>query len=330
MKDMIKTLVEAFGPSGRESVVSALLADLVRPFVDEVRSDNMGNLIAYKKGSGGGLRVMLAAHMDEIGLVVSHIDRKGFARFQTVGGVSPLTLLGNRVRFANGATGVVGWEYWLQKRELPKMEELFIDLGATSPADAPVEVGDICCFDRPMVDLGKRLVAKAMDDRIACAVAAQTLIELGDTPNDVYAVFTTQEEVGPRGAMTAAFGIDPDVAVAIDVTDTGDTPKAAFMAVELGGGPAVKIKDSGMIAHEGVKDWMIRSAEAAGIPYQREVLDAGTTDAMVIQTTRAGIPSGCLSIPCRHIHTPSEMVDHDDVLNSVRLLKAMLSEPIAI
>jgi putative aminopeptidase FrvX len=330
MKDMIKTLVEAYGPSGRESAVSALLADLVRPHVDETRSDKMGNLIARKKGFGGGLRVMLAAHMDEIGLVVSHIDCQGLVRFQTVGGVSPLTLTGNRVRFGNGATGVVGWEYWLQKRELPKMEELFIDVGASSPEEVPVQVGDTGCFDRPMVDLGKRLVSKAMDDRIACAVLAQTLAELGDTPNDVYAVFTTQEEVGPRGAMTAAFGIEPDVAVAIDVTDTGDTPKATPMAVSLGGGPAVKIKDSGMIAHPGVKDWMVRTAESAGIPFQREVLNAGTTDAMVIQTTRAGIPTGCLSIPCRYIHTPSEMVDYDDVLNCVRLLKAMLSGPIAI
>ena len=330
MKTLIKDLVEAFGPSGQEAAVSSLLAEVVGAYADEVRTDNMGNLIAHKKGAGQGLRVMLAAHMDEIGLVISHIDKQGFARFQTVGGVFPMTLVGGRVRFANGAAGVVGWEYWLQKRELPKMEELFIDLGATSADDAPVGIGDVACFDRPFEDLGKRLVSKAMDDRIACAIAAQTLLELQETPHDVYVVFTTQEEVGTRGAMTAAFGIEPDVAVAIDVTDTGDTPKATPMAVSLGGGPAIKIKDSGMIAHAGVKDWMIRTAEEQGIPYQREVLNLGTTDAYSIQTTRAGIPSGCLSIPCRNIHTPSEIVDYDDVLNSVRLLKAMLSAPIAI
>jgi len=143
-------------------------------------------------------------------------------------------------------------------------------------------------------------------------------------------VFTTQEEVGTRGAMTAAYGIEPDVAVAIDVTLTGDTPEARPMAVALGQGPAVKIKDSGMIAHAGVRDWMIRTAETNDIPFQREVLEAGTTDAYSIQTTRQGIPAGCLSIPCRYVHTPSEMVDYGDVLNSVRLLKAMLSGPIAI
>lgn len=330
MKTLIQELVEAFGPSGYEDAVRTLLTDSIRDVVDEVRTDALGNLIAHRKGSGQGLRVMLAAHMDEIGLVVSHIDQQGFARFQTVGGVWPITLVSGRVRFANGAAGVIGWEYWLQKRELPKMEELFIDLGATSAADAPVAVGDVACFDRPFQDLGKRLVAKAMDDRIACAIAVQTLCELHDTPNDIYVVFTTQEEVGTRGAMTAAFGIAPDIAVAIDVTDTGDTPKAIPMAVSLGGGPAIKIKDSGMIAHAGVKDWMIRTAEQAGIPYQREVLTAGTTDAYSIQTTRAGVPAGCLSIPCRNIHTPSEIVDYDDVVNSVRLLQAMLNAPITL
>ncbi|MEN6479746.1 MAG: M42 family metallopeptidase [Anaerolineales bacterium] len=330
MKTLIQELVETFGPSGYEDAVRTLLSDRIGGAVDEVRTDALGNLIAHKKGSGQGLRVMLAAHMDEIGLVVSHIDQQGFARFQTVGGVWPITLVSGRVRFANGAAGVIGWEYWLQKSELPKMDELFIDLGATSAADAPVAVGDVACFDRPFQDLGKRLVAKAMDDRIACAIAVQTLRELQETPNDIYVVFSTQEEVGTRGAMTAAFGIAPDVAVAIDVTDTGDTPEAIPMAVSLGGGPAIKIKDSGMIAHAGVKDWMIRTAEQAGIPYQREVLTAGTTDAYSIQTTRAGVPAGCLSIPCRNIHTPSEIVDYDDVLNSVRLLRAMLSAPITL
>ncbi len=330
MKTLIKQLVETFGPSGQEGAVSLLLANTLQGHVDEVRTDVMGNLIMLKKGSGHGRRVMLAAHMDEIGLVVSHIDQQGFARFQAIGGVMSTSLVGGRVRFANGAVGVIGWQYWLQRRELPKIEEMYMDLGATSAADVPVQVGDVACFDRPFEDLGKRLVAKAMDDRIACAVLAETLIELGDTPNDVYAVFTTQEELGTRGAMTAAFGIEPDVAVALDITGTGDTPKASPMAVVLGGGPAIKIKDLGMLAHPGVKDWMIRTAEQHGIPYQREVLDIGSTDARAIQTTRAGIPAGCLSVPGRYIHSPSEVVDYDDVLNSVRLLKAMLSAPIAL
>lgn len=331
MKELIRALVETFGPSGQEDAVRALLMDTLRDHVDEMRTDALGNLITLKRGAGGGKRVMLASHMDELGLVVSHIDDKGFARFQTLGGVSPLTLTGARVRFANGTPGVIAWDYWLQRRDAaPKVEELFIDTGATSAEDAGIGVGDIACYDRSFAEMGGRLTAKAFDDRIACAIAAQALLELEETPHDVYAVFTTQEELGTRGAMTAAFGISPDLGIAIDVTKNGDTPEAEPMAVSLGLGPAVKIKDSSMIAHPGVRDWMIATAEANGIPYQREVLAMGGTDARAIQMTKQGIPAGCLSIPCRYVHTPSEVVDYQDVLNSVKLLKAMLSGPIAI
>jgi len=330
MKELIKRLVEAYGPSGCEDEVRALIATELDGVVDEMRVDAMGNLIAHKRGDGSGRRIMVAAHMDEIGLIITHVDEKGFLRFARVGGVLPGTPLGARVRFANGVIGVIGHEDGMAAKADGTWEKLFVDVGATSKDDCPVQVGDVAGFYQPMADLGGRLVAKSMDDRVGCAVAIAAARAIPATPNDLFLVFTTQEEVGTRGAMTAAFGIAPDVAVAIDVTDTGDTPKAIPMAVSLGGGPAIKIKDSGMIAHAGVKDWMIRTAEQAGIPYQREVLTAGTTDAYSIQTTRAGVPAGCLSIPCRNIHTPSEIVDYDDVLNSVRLLRAMLSAPITL
>jgi endoglucanase len=176
--------------------------------------------------------------------------------------------------------------------------------------------------------MGGRLVAKTMDDRVGCAVALQTLLEMDASPHDVYFVFTSQEEVGTRGATVSAFGIEPDIAVAIDVTPTADTPEGRPMPVVLGKGPAVKVMDSGMLSHPGVKNWMIRSAEGAGIPYQLEVLELGSTDARAMQLSRAGVPAGCLSVPCRYVHTPSEMVDYDDVLNSVRLLRAMLGSDI--
>lgn len=328
MKELIKQLVEAYGPSGHEGQVRALIEEIVRPLVDEVRRDALGNLIAHKKAKGGGKRVMLAAHMDEIGLVVTYVDEKGFLRFATVGGVSPLTLVGTRVSFADGTTGVVSWEKWLESQDRPAWEELFIDVGARSREDCPVKVGDAACFVRPMVDLGERLVAKAMDDRIGCAVLIQALRELGDTPHEVFAVFTTQEEVGTRGALVSAYGVEPDVALALDVTKTGDTPEAKPMAVSLGQGPAIKMMDSGFIAHAGVKEWMIATAERLGLPYQREVLTGGSTDARAMQLVRSGVPAGCLSIPCRYVHTPSEMVDYGDVQNAVKLLVGLLSGPI--
>jgi len=167
-----------------------------------------------------------------------------------------------------------------------------------------------------------------MDDRAGCAVLIQTLRELSASPHEVYAVFTTQEEVGLRGAAVSAYGLEPEVALAVDVTGTGDVPEAKPMAVELGAGPAVKVMDSGFLSHPGVKQWLIAGAERLGIPYQREVLEFGSTDARAIQTARAGVPTGALSLPTRYLHTPSEMVDMRDVQAAVKLLVGLLAEPI--
>jgi len=330
MKDLIKTLTEAYGPSGDEGQVRALIQDAIRDVVTEMRTDSLGNLIALRKGKGGGRRVMLAAHMDEIGLVVTHIDKKGFLRVGRVGGVQPPTLMGGRVRFGNGTVGVIGSETWLRSNDALKWEQVFVDVGATSLTDAPVRVGDVACFVRSYEEMGDRLIAKAMDDRVGCAVLIQTLQDLSESPHDVYAVFTTQEEVGTRGALVSAFGIEPDVAVALDVTATGDFPEAKPMAVELGAGPAIKVMDSGFLAHPGVKGWMIAGAERLGIPYQREVLELGSTDARAIQMSRAGVPTGALSLPARYVHTPSEMVDLRDLQGAVKLLAGLLAEPIEL
>lgn len=329
MKELIEQLVTTYGPSGHEDVIRNLIREKITPYADEIRTDALGNLIALKRGQKSDKPVMVAAHMDEIGLVVTYIDEKGFLRFAPTGGVSPVTLVGNRVRFANGTLGLIGWEKWLRPdagTNRPEIDELYIDIGASSRADASVRVGDAAIFERPFEAVGRRLVAKAMDDRIGCALAIQTLQELDQPANDVYFVFTVQEEVGTRGAVTAAFSIEPAVGLAIDVTLVGDTPKARPMAIALGQGPAIKIMDTGMLAHPGVVDWMIRTAETLGIPYQREVLQGGSTDARAIQLSRAGVPSGCLSIPCRYVHTPSEMVDWEDVQHAKQLLIALLKE----
>jgi len=190
----------------------------------------------------------------------------------------------------------------------------------------PVGVGDAACFERPFVDLGQRLVSKAMDDRVGCAIALHVLMTMGTPRNDVYFVFTAQEEVGTRGATVSAFGIEPDVGIAVDVTRVGDTPEAHPMNVSLGDGAAVKVMDSGMITHPVVKDWMIRTAEANGIAYQLEVLEQGATDARAMHLSRGGVPSGCISIATRYIHSPSEMVDLGDVEACVALLTALLLE----
>jgi len=330
VKELIKKLVEVHGPSGDEERVRTLIEKAVADHADQVQTDAMGNLIVLRKGTGGGKRVMVAAHMDEIGVVVTHVDKKGFLRMAPVGGVRPLTMVSGRVRFANDTIGVIGREKWMRVSSLPSWNEMFLDVGATSPDDAPVAVGDVASFVRPFTDLGKRLVSKAMDDRIGCAVAIQTLLEMAASPNDVYFCFTVQEEVGTRGGVVAAFGVEPEVGLVAEVTDTGDTPEAHPMAVKLGSGPAIKVMDSGMITPQSIRRWMIGAAESLGIDYQLEVLERGANDGRAIQQSRAGVPTGGLCIPCRYMHTPSEMVDYGDVQDAVRLLTELLSKEIEL
>ncbi len=331
MKSLIQKVVETFGPSGYETHICQVVRSEIEALADEIQVDVLGNLIARKGQLGpGGKRIMLAAHIDEIGIMVTHIDENGFARFTNIGGVRAYNLPGGRVRFLNGAAGVIGLERLEDASRTPALEQLYIDLGAHSRADCPVRVGDVAAFERPFLDLGSRMVAKSMDDRIGVVVLIETLRQVPASPNEVHCVFSVQEEVGVRGATTAAYGIDPDLGLAVDVTATGDTPKGTKMEVSLGKGPAIKVRDAGMLADPRVVNWMVKTAEGAKIPYQIEILEQGGTDARAIQLTRAGVPAGCLSIPCRYVHSPSEMVDTSDVENAVRLLAALVSQPVEL
>ena len=267
---------------------------------------------------------MIAAHMDEIGVMVNHVDDNGFVRFSPLGGVFRRYVLGGRVRFLNGMQGVIGFDRLENVNDLPTLDKVYIDVGATNRKDCPVKIGDVAAFDRTYTEFGNRLVAKSMDDRVGVLVAIETLRALKSSPYDLYFVFTTQEEVGVRGAAASAYGVDPDIGIALDVTPTGDTPYALRMEMALGKGPCIKIQDVGMIADPRIVQWMIRAAEKNKIPYQREVLLIGGTDARAIQLTRAGVPAGCISIPVRYVHSPSEMVDYADVQNTIKLLTAVL------
>jgi tetrahedral aminopeptidase len=333
MNELIKKLVEAYGPSGFEDGVRQLIRPEVEPYADEVTADALGNLIVYKKGTaenGERLKVMVAAHMDEIGLMVTHITKDGFLRFTNIGGVRRHTLLGSRVRFGNGTVGVIYSDRIESVKEVHPLDKHYIDVGAGSLQECPVSVGDAAVFIRPFLSQGTRLIAKSMDDRIGCAVAIETLRRQDTSPHDCYFVFSVQEEVGTRGAQTAANRISPDVGIALDVTTTGDIPESPPMAVSLGQGAAIKVKDSGMISHPGLVRLMRQRAEETDIRYQLEVLDGGTTDARPIQIANAGCAAGCISIPCRYVHSQSEMVDAEDVESCVALLTAVLANPISL
>lgn len=334
MKELLQRLTDVFSPSGHEVAIRAAIRKEIKGLGDEHRVDALGNLIVRKAPSGtpgrrtAGQKIMLAAHMDEIGLIASHVDDRGYVRFTGIGGVYPRNLPGGRVRFLNGVRGVIGVEPLDRPSDTPSLEKMFIDVGASNANNCPVRAGDVAAFDRPFLDLGERVVAKSMDDRVGCAVAIEVLRRLRRSSHDIYFVFTTQEEVGTRGAQTSAYGINPDLGFSIDVTGWGDTPGERDFDVALGKGPAIKIRDGGMLSDPRIVHWMIRTAETEGIPYQREVLLGGTTDARAIQLVRAGVPVGCVSIPCRYVHSPSEMVDLRDVENAVKLIVALLRGPV--
>ncbi len=331
-KELVKRLTEVYGPSGHEQRIRDVIRDEIKGAADEVRIDALGNLIARKRGTGSGPRkkVMVAAHMDEIGVMITHVDEKGFLRFAPLGEVNPAALVGQRCQFENGVVGTFGRERKDIKSNDIQMEQLFVDVGACNDKPMPVGIGDAASLAREFVDLGGRLLAKAMDDRIGCVVLIETLRQMKKAAHDVYFVFTVQEQVGSRGATTSVYGVQPDLALALDATDTGDTPASNLMAVALGKGPAIKVKDSGMLAHPGVKNMLATTAQEEKIPHQFEILIRGSTDAAAIQVSREGVPTGVISIPTRYLHTSSEMVDLDDVENSVKLLSAILNRPIKI
>jgi putative aminopeptidase FrvX len=331
MKELIKKLTETFSPSGHEDAIREVILAGIEPLVDEIRVDTLGNIIARKGERGkNGKRVMVAAHMDEIGLIATHIDENGFVRFTTVGVPFVRYLLGGRVRFVSGIQGVIGSERLEKYNLIPPTDKMFIDVGATRKRDCPVKVGEVAAFERPFVEMGERLVAKSLDDRAGVAVAIETMRRLETSRNDAYFVFTVQEEVGVRGATVSAYGVDPEIGIAIDVTPAGDTPNPIRRDITLGKGPAIKVKDHLMLSDPKVVAWMEGSAQKAKIPTQREVLTGGSTDARAIQISRSGVPTGGLAIPCRYVHSPSEMIDINDVENAVNLLTILLEAPIDI
>ena len=325
---LLEKILTAYGPSGHEGRVAEVIRAALCGHVDELRTDTMGNLIAVRHGDGTGRRIMTSAHMDHIGLAVIDADEHGYLRVCSVGGIAAQEMVFGHVIFENGVCGVIGADEKV-KGEL-KVSDLYIDIGAESRAEAleRVALGDMCVMKPRLTRLGAhRLASPAMDDRIACGIQVQALLELtGQTKNEIVAVFSVQEEVGLRGAATAAYAVQPDLGIAIDVTGTGDVPEVETrMAVALGKGAAIKIMDRSVICTPSVVEQLEALAKERNIPVQREVLPYGGTDAGAIQKTRGGIATGAISVPCRYIHSAAETVDLRDVRACIDLLKACLT-----
>ncbi len=322
---MIKKLCEAFGPSGREKEVRELIKGLIKDQCDELKVDALGNLIARKKpesDSKNPSKIMLCAHMDEIGVIITHIEKSGFLRFAPVGGVYPGQTLAQRVKFENGILGVIGVETKQGTPRPPRLDNMFIDIGARDREEAEklVKIGDMATFHQVVEKINNRIMAKALDDRIGCYCLIETLRRVKNNKDDLYFVFSAQEEVGVRGARTGAFAIAPKYALAIDVTGTGDTPESPRMDVALGKGVAIKVKDRRFIAHQDIRNRLIQYAREIKVDYQLEVLEFGSTDASIIQIVREGARTGVLSIPTRYVHSTGEVCDINDVEQTIKLL----------
>jgi putative aminopeptidase FrvX len=336
LKGLLEKLSNAHGISGYEGGVRDIIKKIVKPCVDELRTDNFGNLITIKKGKSPS--VMIAAHMDEIGLMVKYIDDDGFIRFAKVGGWFDQTLVNQRVLLhtkKGTVTGVIGSKpvhvmKTEDKKKALESKDMFIDVGASSRDEAKamgVEPGVTVSLDQKLAELvGDRVTGKAFDDRAGGAVLIAVLQKIAEMKlTSVMGVFTVQEEVGLKGARTSAFGLNPDVGIAIDTCIPGDHPgiKKTDSAIEIGKGPSITVMDAGgrgVITHPRVLEWLCQTAKAKGIPYQMDVTESGTTDASAISLTREGIPSGVISVATRYIHTPVEVLSLKDLALTAELV----------
>ncbi|WEG13923.1 M42 family metallopeptidase [Pullulanibacillus sp. KACC 23026] len=340
---MLKDLTDAKGIPGNEAEPRQVMKTYIEPFADQIQYDGLGSLIAEKVGEADGPKIMVAGHLDEVGFMVTQIDEKGFLRFQTVGGWWSQVMLAQRVTVVTNSgevPGVIGSKpphiLDADARKKPfEIKDMFIDIGAESkeeaqsfgvrPGDMVVPVCDFTVMKNP-----KYLLAKALDNRIGCAIAIDVLKQLKNEahPNRVYGVGTVQEEVGLRGATTAAHVIQPDIALTVDTGIPGDTPgiteKEALS--ELGKGPQIIIYDASMVAHKGVRDFVTGVADKLGIPYQFDAVPGGGTDSGKIHLTGKGVPSLSITIATRYLHTAASIIHRDDYENAVKLIVACIKE----
>ena len=326
---LLKELVGVYGPASKEDITRDYIINKIKDHVDEITTDTLGNLIARKRGMGK--KVMISAHMDQIGLMVIDIDDKGFIRFTNIGGISPIVSLSQQVIFENGTVGIIFAEPVDDISKL-KLENMYIDIGAMNKeeAEGKVNIGDICIYKSEFIENENVVFTPYLDDRVGCFIAIEALKSIKDPINDLYFVFSVQEEVGLRGAKTAAYSIDPDIGITLDVTIHGDTPKAKRFAVGLHKGAAIKVKDNSVISHPKIKELMVELAQENDISYQMEVLEFGGTDSGAIHISKEGVPSGGISIPTRYVHSTVEMASKTDIENCTKLLIKFLENKLNI
>lgn len=327
--DILKEISEIPSPTGTEDEFAEKIAAFAKPFVDQVYRDAMGNLVAHKVGLGK--KLMLCAHMDTIGTLSTYFDDKGFVRFGALGGLDTTSLYNIPVTFTNGVEGVISSDTKVELKDR-KLHNFYIDIGAESKEEAlnMLPIGTPAYFKGTVRKLGEhKICAPYLDNRVGVSILLSLIADIPQTDYDLYFVFSAQEEVGLRGAKVAAFDIEPDFSIAIDVTDSGDLPESDIkMETALGNGAAIKIMDRSVICHPKITAALQECARANDIPYQNEIMTDGGTDAGAIHLSRGGVVTGGISIPTRYIHTPCEVCDERDIDSAIKLLKVALSKNI--
>ena len=333
--NLLRDLIEITGVSGNESTARKFIIKEIKKSVKDVKIDKFGNVVAHKKGKGK--KVMLAAHMDEIGMMVKSIHLKGNVHCSPIGGIDAVSMVGHRVKiqgkkgFINGVVTLPGLSEGVEPDELPTMEDVIVDTGLTKPQlnSLGVRIGSFIELERESFFLGSKefLAGKALDDRVGCYILLELANKLKNTDVDVYYVFTVQEEVGLYGSRTAIHSIDPDWALAIDVSPSNDIRvKQDETTRRLGDGPTITIKDAEMLGDKIIDDHLVETAESKKIPYQLDVSEAGTTDALSISLSKGGIPTTAVGVPVRNIHTNFGVVNTKDIKNCVKLLYELIKK----
>lgn len=319
MDIMLEKLIHAFGVSGHEEEVRQVITEELKDVDCDIKEDTMGNLIV-KMGQGLE-KVMICAHMDEIGLIATYIEENGFVRVSNIGGIHPSEIVHNFVIFKNGNMGKVG-----AAKSEPKVEDLFIDLGTSSRIETlkKVQEGDVAALISDGMEVEDKIMCPSLDDRIGCYTLLRIIKEIKNINKEVYFVFSTQEEVGGRGARAAAYAIEPDYCIVLDTQGTGDYI-GADGNLELGKGPVIKIKDRTLIMHQDIKSMLEKAAKTTGVEVQYG-LSQGSTDGGNIHLEKGGIKTGVVSIPCRYAHSISEMISMSDVEKTILLIKEVIEQ----
>lgn len=331
---LLQELTQGYGISGYETRVSDIIVSHVKDHCDSLIKDAIGNLIAFKKGSGSNKKkIMIAGHMDEIGFQVINITSEGFLKVKRMGGVATHTVFMNRVKFENGITGVVACNEKIDKIAGADMEKMYIDIGATSKEDALkyVNIGDIAGYIGEYSELlNNNIMSKSFDDRTGCYMMIEALKRLKSPYHDIYFAFTVQEEVGLRGSKVASERIKPDLGIAVDITGSFDVPDDPHGNAKLDGGAAICVSNAAVICDRGIVDSMVECAKEHKIKYQLDILTNGGTDAGAINQSFEGVKVGGISIATRYGHSSCSIVNKNDLESCVQLLHAFLEKNISI